>query len=321
MNIVLVKTALLEDELALLKEEFPQFTFLNTEDFEKKHFNSLKAHYWDYVEVVYSDHFSLDELKRAHQLRYIHCPSAHLESICVEEILQRENILLSKTIECNAQQIAEFSIASISAFAKDLFSLHKQTNGEKRKEPWLLENRLLLQVGLGTVGSAISELAQSLRLKVWGISQQRSFHPFCHKSFSPKELHSLLPQADIVSLCLPKDKSYNNFFKKQQIDLMKKDSILLILSPGAVVDIEALLPQIEKFRAVIIDSNKEQILNKFASTPSNLLLSPDIAKKPLREKRLCFRIFQQNLRHYVYNHFSEMKQILGKAIFWQTTKN
>lgn len=318
MNIVLLKTPLLEQELLHLKEEFPQFTFLNTEDFDKKHFNTLKAHYWDYVEVVYGEEFSTDELKRAHQMRYLHCPSAHLEKICVQEILAKENILLSKTSESNARQIAEFSLAAISSFAKNLFATFEEA---KKSKIWLLEKRLLLQVGLGTVGTAISELAQNFGLKVWGISQQRSFHPFCHKSFSPKELHALLPVADIVSLCLPKDQSYNNFFKKQQIELMKEDSILLILSPAAVVDIDALIPHIEKFRAVIIDSKKEQILSKFNSPPQNVLLSPSLAKEPVCEKRHCFRIFQQNLRHYVYNHFSEMKQVLGKTIFWENSKN
>ncbi len=63
---------------------------------------------------------------------------------------------------------------------------------------WTLQNRILLQVGLGEVGSEIVRVGQNLGMKTWGVQQTRTFHPYCDKTFSSLHLHSLLPTADVV---------------------------------------------------------------------------------------------------------------------------
>lgn len=50
---------------------------------------------------------------------------------------------------------------------------------------WTLVNKIILQIGLGTVGT-ILEHAEFFGMKTWGIKHGRSFQPNCQKTFDLK---------------------------------------------------------------------------------------------------------------------------------------
>lgn len=323
MNIIFLRSHLPKEEIHLLREEFPQYEFFTQKDLDISPLSLLKTKYWDYIEILYDDKLSPQELAKAHQLRWLHTPSSRLDQVCLSEILARKNILISKTPEPNVTQISEFVMSGILAFAKQLFHWHQRTSTSNKnnislpdkKDPWLIENRLLLQIGLGTVGSGVAKKAYRASLKVWGVSQPRSFHPYCHKTFSPKELHSILPVADIVSLCLPKDQSFSNWFKQPQLELMKKDSILIVIAPSKVVDEEALeaVAKTGKFRGILLDLPHQSSIFKNSTLKDmpNVLITPQIAAIPLSNKRQSFLSFRHNLRQYTHGNFNNMNNLIG----------
>lgn len=328
MNIIFLKNDLLNEELKELREEFSQYEFLSQEDFHNSPLTLLKTHYWNYVEVLYSHSLSPKEIEEAHQLRWIHTPSSNLENIAIQNLMKKKNIILTKTPEPNALQMSEFVTGIILAFGKRLFHLIYNKEGllkNTQKEEnanfiWKIQNRILLQVGLGTVGSAIAEKAYHMGIHTWGISKQRSFHPYCHKTFSPNDMHSLLPVADIVCLCLPKDKSYNNWFKQTQLELMKNDSILIVLSPRNIINEKSLkeVAKTGKFRGVFLETSSSSSRSSPAKDQSNIFFLPSgIIQKPTSKERTCFKIFKHNLRHYIHGNFNDMKNIIGKTLNWE----
>ena len=93
-------------------------------------------------------------------------------------------------------------------------------------------------VGYGNIGSQISTLAEGLGMRV-------VFHDVEAKlplgnARAAGSLNELLEQSDVVTLHVPGGKSTENIMNAETIGRMRRGSILINASRGAVVDIDAL---------------------------------------------------------------------------------
>ncbi len=303
MPTLLLRDPLAPNEIKLLREEFPQFIIqMPTE--------AISEAEWSEVEILYSKTLGAEELERAHRLRWIHVPSADTQGLCLGKIHEATNLLVTATKSPDVHQMAEFAMGALLASAKDLFFWH-----EKRGDPpaiwesphrdltWSIKGRTLLQIGLGPAGLAIADYATRLGMRVWGVADQKTFHPYCHKSFSMAELNSLLPSADVVSITPPV-----KGIDRDLLELMREGSILLLLGLEGI-DEHALIEVIQsgKFRHVILDappilSHKSPLWNLPTVT-----VTPAVAPCPETETRLEFHQFQYNLRRYIHTDYDRMK--------------
>lgn len=313
MPSVFLQEALLPEKVAALRQEFPHYDFI-TAPREKREWSSL--------EILYGGRLSEEELKLAPRLYWIHCPTSDRTGLCLHEIEKRENILISISKGKNVQRIAEFVIGAILAFAKQFFHWPQVPHDPQefwdwplKETMWTLQKKILLQVGLGEVGTAIVKIANSLGMKSWGVRQERSFHPYCNKTFSFSNLHSLLPAADVVVLALPQQgKRKEIFFGKEEFELMKPDSIFIVVGSGDPVD-EAALAKIGKrgkFRGVLLDAFRHPppAKNSPLWAIPNGVLTPSAASSPPSEEPLAFSLFLRNLRFFVAGKINEMKNVI-----------
>lgn len=257
----------------------------------------------------------------AHQLRWIHSPSPRLNRLCLEDIEKLGNILVTSTKEENIPQIGEYAMSCILAFAKNLFHWRDADKYPKiiwdskwRDQMWTLKDRLLLQVGLGKIGTEIARRARQMDMRVWGAQINKTFHPYCNKTFSMRELYYLLPQADVVSISLPRGAEFENWLKQYDLELMKDGCILMIIGSHTVVNEEALaeLAQKEKFRGIIIDAFYQTPIppaSKLWTLP-NAIITPEVSPRPKSEEKMAFRNFRYNLRQYLHGNFSDMRNII-----------
>jgi phosphoglycerate dehydrogenase-like enzyme len=320
MNIVLLQGQLTLQEIDQLFKEFPQYLFLSLNEAA---FRNFSPEHWSRLEILFGSRLRKEELAEAHQLRWIHCPTPQLNRLCLEEIEKQGNILITYTPDENIPQIGEFAIAGILAFAKNLFQWYEADkfpsllwDSKWRDSMWTLKDKCLLQIGLGKVGTEIARRAQGLDMKVWGMQQHVSFHPYCHKIFSVKELHSILPVVDVVSLSLSRSKEFHHWLKKEELELMKEDSILILMGPSSWLDEQALAEVAEsgKFRGIVIDSSYQLpiSLQSVLWKVPNLLITPEVAPRPKSTERQAFRAFLYNLRQYVHGNFKDMKNMIDK---------
>lgn len=322
MNIILLQGQLTLQEIDQLLKEFPQFLFLSLTEASYK---NLSAEHWSRLEILYGFRLAKEELVLADQLRWIHCPGPYLNRLCMDDIEKQGNILITNTVDENIPQIGEYAMSIILAFAKNLFAW-KQANqfpalvwdSKWRETMWTLKNKILLQIGLGKDGTEIARRAQQLDMKVWGMDENRSFHPHCHKTFSFKDLHSILPLVDVVSLCLARGKEYYHWFQADELELMKQDSILLSIGSSTVLDEEALIKVAEKdkFRGIVLDAFYQTPIP--ATSPlwkiPHLIITPDVAQRPKSMERQAFRVFLYNLRQYLHGNFKDMRNIVEKTV-------
>jgi len=309
---IFLQTPLDPNEIIALQREFPHYDILEKCETEND---------WEGVEVLYGNHLTEAQLKQAPRLRWVHCPSTDTRHLCIPEIQKFGGVLISLSKGQNVPQMAEFVIGAILAFAKQFFhwpqAPHEPNefwNWPLQETMWSLQNKILLQVGLGEVGSAVVKMANGMGMKTWGVRRQRSFHPYCHKTFPVTNLHSLLPVADIVVLALPKRGRRDVLFKGVEFALMKRDSIFIVVGSGDFVEEAALVKEAKtgKFRGILLDTfaNPPPAKNSPLREMPNTILTPSVASCPKSEEHLPFRLFRQNLRLFAPGRINEMKNLI-----------
>lgn len=308
----------------LLQEEV-SFEALDTLTIEFPHLDFIDHCEHDYdwhgVEIIYGSSLLEKELAIAPRLRWIHCPGADTRNLCMDKIKKRGDILISLGARFNATQIAEYVMGGILSFAKQFFNWEKAPreteefwNWPLKETMWTLKGRLLLQIGLGHLGTEIVRHGNFFGMKSWGIQKARSFHPYCKKTFSMNELHSILPQADVVVIALPNKGLQKILFGLAEFKLMKPDSIFILVGSGGMVDEQALIEvaKSKKFRGILLDAfhfGPPKKNSPLWSLP-NTHLTPMVAGIPETDDLPSLRLFRRNLRHYIPGKIKEMKNLV-----------
>lgn len=318
MNIILLQSKLRLEDIDKLLNEFPQFLFLSL---NKEACHQLSPEQWSRVEVLYGNHLSKDELGRAHQLKWLHLPTDDHRHVSLKAIKTRGNILVTDTLPPNIDQLAEFVITGILSFAKNLCHWHEAAQFPgliwdcKWKETmWDIRNCHLLQIGLGKLGTEITKRCRHLGMNVWGVQEKRTFHPYCQKTISANNLHSVLPRMDVVVVALPKGSEYKNVFGKAELELLNEDTVLIVIGNNKAIDEQALCRVLDKgkLRGVLIDT--------FEGTPfsqnsplwkrPNVIITPDISTNPEEAEIQSFQTFRYNMRQYLHGNINDMHNIV-----------
>ena len=118
---------------------------------------------------------------------------------------------------------------------------------QQKNHVWLphhftpLCEKVLLVIGLGTIGSLIAQKAQSLGMRVIGTRRHPAPNPFVDEVYADNELPKLIGQADFVSLHVRMSEKNMNLINKNILSAMKIGSFLINTARGSVVDENALL--------------------------------------------------------------------------------
>lgn len=309
MNTILLRTPLEKEEIAHLRQEFPQYTFL-LEDPK----NPITPDDWGQIEILYGDHVSEEELELANELRWIHTPILNLSALAISEIWERGNIIITTASEENFRQAGEFVMAGIFLFGKNLLywqkAKQKKFHGNlERANQWNISRQRLLQIGLGAIGVEVAKCAKQIGMTVWGVSKRRSFHPHCEKTFALERLNELLPEADVVVLC-PSFRDLNTqILGAKEIENIKDGAILIVIGKIDLFDTQALIESTKRLRGILIDlvdstSLEDRLL---LSGIPNLIITPEVSAEPIILDRQSYHLFHYNLRKYTRDDFTHMK--------------
>lgn len=320
MNIILLQSRLSLDEVDQLLKEFPQYLFLSLSE---SSYASISADYWARVEVIYGNRLTEADLTNAHQLRWIHVPTAAVNRICMASVEHQGNIIVTNTQDENEVQVAEFVMSIVFAYAKNLFYWHstfenpaQQWNGKARDKQWSMPEKKFLQIGLSKEGTEICRQASLQKMKVWGLAEKKSFHPYCIETDSLDEVEKYLPEADVVCINLPLFKDNKHWLDEKKIKLLKKDSILIILGSPLIADEDALIQiaKEERIRGIWIDSlfqTPPPASSELWHTPL-ITISPEAAPRPRKQDKQSFSIFRYNLRQFQHGNYHDMRNVVDK---------
>lgn len=155
----------------------------------------------------------------------------------------------SKTVVTNAtgaygHAIAEYMIACVFAMSKKIH-LYRDNQFSGR---WTdlgftktIRGSKVLVVGLGDIGGQFAGKMSALGADIYAIKRTAANCPSYIKSTSSLDkLDELLPNMDIVALCLPNSPQTQNVIGEKQLKLMKDDALIINVGRGNSVDTEAL---------------------------------------------------------------------------------
>ena len=207
-------------------------------------------------------HHSLDEFPN---LRFIQLTSAGFDRIPMDEI-QNRGIGL-----CNARGVysipmAEFALAGVLHLYKQMpfFQRNKASHiWEKHRGIMELHDKCVCIIGCGSVGQSCALAFSALGCQIIGVDiVSFSVDSFSH-IYSLDQLDNVLPDADIVLLCLPYTQETDHLFDMERFTYMKDGSVFVNISRGKIVDTDALINALQcKLMGAVLDVFEEEPLDK-----------------------------------------------------------
>ena len=149
---------------------------------------------------------------------------------------------------------------------------------KKDKRVYRLSEATLGLLGFGRIGRRISKKAKNFGLNVI------AYDPYLNeKEIEGVEIHSLnkvLKDSNIISLHLPLTEQTNHIIDNEQFDLMNKDTILINVSRGGLINEEALIENLNngKIRGAgldVIESSTDKTNGLFSF--DNVIITPHTA--------------------------------------------
>ena len=160
----------------------------------------------------------------------------------------------------NAPMTAEMALALLLSTAKRLLPADRRLRahdwrprglpfaGVPHAEPpmpmLLLEGRTALVLGLGALGSRVAAVLAALGMRVMGTRRSARAGGGTRvdgiEVHSPADLDILLPQADVLMICLPSTPETRSLLGRRELGLLPQGAILVNVGRGDVVEEAAL---------------------------------------------------------------------------------
>jgi len=186
----------------------------------------------------------------------------------------------------NTRSVAELTIAEIIMLIRKIplmnYMAHRGIWQKESKNCFEARGKVLGIVGYGHIGSQVSVLAEDMGMKVIYYDVEAKLP--LGNAVAMNDLNSLLASADVVSIHVPENIDTKEMIGAKEFDKMKPGSILINLSRGTVVDLEALHKNIlnKKIGGAAIDvfpvepeKTGDTFVHSLQNAP-NVILTPHI---------------------------------------------
>lgn len=236
--------------------------------------------------VVRIGHMTRSEIESAPGLRVIGRSGIGYDSIDIAAANER-GIPVVIAPHCNADSVAEHTLALMFALASNLVECHNEAvkgNFEIRNSGKMFELQGLTVgiIGFGDIGKRVGRLCRALGMGLL------AYDPFCSDGDMEAngaarclELSELLRSSDIVTIHTPLNSETRGLLGMEQLRQMKHTALLINCARGGIVDEGALVHALEEgvIAGAGIDVTVEEPLrpeNPLCSA-SNLIISPHSA--------------------------------------------
>ncbi|MGD1994200.1 MAG: NAD(P)-dependent oxidoreductase, partial [Anaerolineae bacterium] len=139
----------------------------------------------------------------------------------------------------NATPVAEMAITLMLAAARRIvpadqaLRVHDWTPRYRPSPALLMAGRTALILGYGAVGRKVGRICRALDMRVLGMRRRPGGEEGVHP---PNALPRLLPQADVLLICLPHTPETDGLIGAQELALLPVDAVLVNVGRGAIVD-------------------------------------------------------------------------------------
>ena len=215
-----------------------------------------------------------------------------------------KGIVVINAEEGNHISAAEHTLALILGISKNMILSDKLVRENKFLHTEFRRNELFGKtigiIGFGKVGSCVGKFCNAFGMNVVFNDIDQSVVKK-NKKFAFVTINYLLKKSDFVSLHIPYSVKNDKFFSQQFFQKMKKDSVFINTSRGAVVDEEALISSLksESIRYAGLDVfMSEPLIDRRFADLKNVILTNHIAGKTVESKERISDIMFEKIRNY-----------------------
>lgn len=215
-----------------------------------------------------------------------------------------DKILVSNAAGVAADMMAQYVTGIIYYFSLNLPAFlqnkvnQKWTSGQV--EP--VDGKTVLIIGLGASGRAIARLCKAQNMKTLGVRANPLDTDYVDQVYGIHAMTQLLPEADIVVVCVPLLDNTKNLLDTHAFEAMKKGSILIDISRGGVVNEVALLQALDNqiLGGAGLDVFSKEPLPRGHPLWSynNVVITPHCSSVYQGWERKSAQLFSENLKHY-----------------------
>jgi len=227
----------------------------------------------------------------AKRVRWIHSLGAGVETLPFD-LLRNSDVVVTNSRGLYADALAEFAIAAMLWFAKDLRRLVRNQDSHVW-EPFTvqrLEGSTVGIVGYGGIGRAVGRRAEALGIKIATVRRQAG------------DLDEVIRASDYIVLSTPLTPETRGLINAERIARMRPTSVLINVSRGAVVDEAALVKALheKRIRGAALDVYQTEPLPPTHPLWSleNVLISPHSADKTSDSHDRAMALFLHNLERF-----------------------
>jgi phosphoglycerate dehydrogenase-like enzyme len=246
-------------------------------------------------------------LRAGTKLRWVQQGSAGVEGVLAIPEMRERDIVLTNMQRTLAPEIADQAIAYLLAFTRGLTHfIRKPPEGAWRRPPEIvldeLQDKTLLVIALGGIGSEIARRAFGFGMRVLATDPKVIEKPlYVDELHRPDAFHRLIPRADVVASAVPLTPLSRGMIGAKEFGMMKRGTILINVSRGAVVDTAAMIGALDRghVAAAGLDvTDPEPLPAGHPLWTRNVIITPHTAGQSPGGQRRSHELFRENLRRF-----------------------
>lgn len=258
-------------------------------------------------DVIYG--FGMNIAGKNKELKWLAVPSAGVDYLFKPGVFANEDCLITNSSGAYGVTIAEHIIAVSLMMMRKLDYAYRESLKRNWSSPVpqrSLKDSKILVLGTGDIGCCFARRARAFEPEcITGISRSGKCDDGVFDSvYKMDSLDVLLPETDLLVMCLPDTPETRNVLSKERIELLKKDSFVVNVGRGSAVDEEALCESLNAGRlgGAALDVFRTEPLpeDSILWDTANLLITPHVAGNLTLEHTLDVNVkmFCENLLRF-----------------------
>jgi phosphoglycerate dehydrogenase-like enzyme len=249
---------------------------------------------------------SRDVFRAAKKLEWVQITSAGVKPYLHPEVVNSD-VVMTNAKRLSSAAIADHGFAMLLALTRNL----NHFIAERPKEQWTrgaydlveLEGMTAVVIGTGGIGSQVARRAKGFGMTVIGVDPEE-FPPRVtfDRMVYPDRLDHVIPEADVVFLCVPHTKDSEKMFGPSQFERLKRGSYFIALSRGKIYDLPALVKALDSGRlaGAGVDVTDPEPLP--AGNPlwkfDNAIITPHVATQGNLGTQLRIKVYKENIARF-----------------------
>ena len=288
-----------EEQIHLIEQLGWKVTFVKNE------LESLSIPVKEFDAVVCNGLFLYNDIEKFKKLKMVQATSAGLERLPIE-YMEKHHILYYNAKGVYSIPMAEWAVMSILEIYKNshsFFRKQQQKIWEKDRSLLELTDKKVCIIGYGSVGQEVTKRLAAFGTEITAVNRSRVDSPSIHMWVPLEQIDEVLPEADIIVLCIALTQETTRLLNEDRLMKMKAGSVLVNASRGAVIDGEALIRCLkrDRFRGVALDVFEEEPLPQ----DSQLWNEPRVIVTP--HNSFVGDKVRERMFHLIYNNLKNMK--------------